>query len=76
MICKDTHLHVSQHKIDISEDKTINSGIKTPNMRSFTEGKDRNCSKQSDANRQKSTTLDSKGKDDDKDNDGFDLFYK
>ena len=65
MICKDGHLHIPKNKIELSEDKSINSRIDTPNIRSINEDKDRNCSQQNEANRQKPIALDMKGQDTD-----------
>ena len=52
-MCKDRHVHIPKPKVEISEDNSLNSGIKKPNRGSANEVKDRVHSKQSDINRQK-----------------------
>ena len=68
------HLHIPYHKLNISEKESFHSRRETPNIRYTNDGKDKVHSKQSDTNRQESTTLDSRGKNNEVDNDDFGLY--
>ena len=61
VICKDRHLHITKHKLEVSEHESLHNGRDTPNIRYANESKGKIHSRQCKTNRQEVKASDSKG---------------